>query len=112
MVATAAVQEEIEVLKVLLQLRQTDLALPMAAAAGRNEAIAVLLSCGFDLHADQELALRLAVANGQLTTIRYLFEDGADWRQLHGQFGGPDARKAFAGHAKAIGDIELTSSLV
>jgi len=50
------------------------------------------------VHADKDLALRLAVASSRPGATQMLLEHGADWRELRGNFGGPELREVFSHH--------------
>ena len=50
----------------------------MAASHGHLEIVNRLIDLGANIHASNELALRLAVSNGKLYVVKYLIESGAD----------------------------------
>jgi hypothetical protein len=98
MVTRAAARGEVEVLEVLLPYRRCDLAVQIAASAGQDDALKLFLEFGADVHADKDLALRLAVASSRPGATQMLLEHGADWRELRGNFGGPELREVFSHH--------------
>jgi Ankyrin repeats (3 copies) len=99
MVTRAAARGEVEVLKLLLPYHRPDLALHIAASAGQESALKLLLELGTNVHIDQNLALRLAVASSRPKAVQVLLEAGANWRELNGNFGGPELRGIFSRHA-------------
>jgi len=98
-VVRAAARGEVEVLKVILPYHRPDLAVQVAASAGQDEALKLLLTFGANVHLEKNLALRLAVASSRPTTVRILLQAGANWRDLNGNFGGPELRGIFSQHA-------------
>jgi len=99
MVTRAAARGEVEVLGVLLPYRRCDLAAQVAASAGQDEALKLILAFGADVHADRELALRLAVASCRPNAVAILLARGANWRELGREFGTPEVRAIIAQHA-------------
>lgn len=62
-----------------------NLALRMAAAAGRDDVVSFLLQNGADVHAQTEEPLRKAVHAGKETTVSLLLKAGADPNALEGE---------------------------
>jgi hypothetical protein len=106
-VTRAAARGEVEVLRLLLRYHRPDLAVQVAASAGQEAALKLLLEFGANVHTDHNLALRLAVASSCPGAVQVLLQAGANWRELNGNFGGPELRGIFSRH-----DAEATSELL